>query len=50
MLLTSVEQRPDRQSQLFRWTEMQYLLTQGHALPGFTDREVRLALGQLTEA
>ena len=46
MLLDWIATLPDYRSQLFRWHDLQYWLTQGHRLPGYSEAEVRLALGQ----
>lgn len=39
---------PDPQSRLFTWSRLQNELTQGARLSGFTEDEVRIALGQRT--
>lgn len=46
MMLDWIALRPDHRSQLFRWHDLQYWLTQGNRLAGYTEAEVRLALGQ----
>ena len=46
MLLDWIATLPDYRSQLFRWHDLQYWLTQGNSLPGYSEAEVRLALGQ----
>jgi hypothetical protein len=46
MVLDWVASHPDYRSGLFRWHDLQYWLIQGNRLPGYSETEVRLALGQ----
>jgi predicted nuclease of predicted toxin-antitoxin system len=46
MLLDWMTATGERHSQLFDWRDLQYHFTQGLRLPGYSDDELRLALGQ----
>jgi hypothetical protein len=46
MLLVWIERQPDNRNQLFRWGEVQAFLQRGERLPGFTEEEVRFAIGR----
>ena len=45
MALDWIGSFPDHRSQLFRWHDLQQLLIVGERLPGYTEAEVRRALG-----
>lgn len=45
MMLDWVAELPDPHNQLFLWGRFQSLLIGGHRVPGYTEAEVRLALG-----
>jgi hypothetical protein len=46
MMLDWIATFPDHGSQLFRWHDLQQWLIQGNRLPGYSEAEVRRALGQ----
>lgn len=46
MMLDWIATFPDHRSRLFRWHDLQYQLTRGYRLPGYSEEEVRIALGQ----
>ncbi len=46
MMLDWIAMQPDHRNQLFRWHDVQYWLTQGNRLPGYTEDDVRIALGR----
>jgi hypothetical protein len=46
MLLDWIALEADSRLRLFRWNELQRWLIQGHRLAGYSEAEVRLALGQ----
>jgi hypothetical protein len=46
MMVDWIAIQPEYRNQLFRWHDLQYWLTQGNRLAGYTEDEVRLALGQ----
>ena len=45
LMLDWIATFPDHRSQLFRWHDLQRWLTQGNRLAGYSEVEVRLALG-----
>ena len=46
LMLDWIATLPDHRSQLFRWHDLQWWLTQGNRLSGYSEAEVRRALGQ----
>ncbi len=46
MLLDWLAMLPNWRSQLFRWGDLQFRLTQGFPMPGYGEDDVRLALGR----
>jgi hypothetical protein len=46
MMLDWIGMQPEYLNRLFRWNDVQYWLSQGNRLAGYTEDEVRLALGQ----
>lgn len=46
MMLDWLGTLPEHRSQLFGWGDLQTLLIHGHRLLGYSEGEVRLALGQ----
>ncbi len=48
MLIDWAATFPDHRSQLFRWHDLQQELIAGFRLPGYSEAEVRLALGQIS--
>jgi hypothetical protein len=46
MLLDWLASLPDHRSRLFRWHDLQQWLIQGNRLPGYSEDDVRFALGQ----
>lgn len=46
MMLDWISTFPDYRSQLFRWNDLQYRMSQGGRLPGYSDDEIRRALGR----
>lgn len=47
LLVAWLTDSPTYENQFFRWADLQFRLTQGERLPGFSEDEVRLALGQV---
>ena len=47
MLLDWAATFPDHRSHLFRWHDLQRRLIGGERLPGYSEEDVRLALGQM---
>lgn len=45
-LLAWIDTLPSGRSTVLRWGDLQYRITQGYRLPGFSNADVRLALGQ----
>ena len=48
MLIDWAATLPDHRSQLFRWHDLQQRLIGGVRLPGYSEEDVRLALGQIS--
>jgi hypothetical protein len=48
MLIDWIAPLPDHRSQLFRWHDWQQRLIGGERLPGYSEADVRLALGQIS--
>ena len=46
MMLDWIATLGDYRGRLFRWGDLQYLLTQSYRLPGCDEADVRLALGR----
>lgn len=46
LLLDWLTTLPDWRSQLFRWGDLQFRLTQGFRLPGYSEADVRFALSR----
>jgi hypothetical protein len=47
MLIDWAATFPDHRSRLFRWHELQQRLIAGLRLPGYSEEDVRMALGQM---
>ena len=47
MLIDWAATFPDHRAQLFRWHDLQQRLIAGFRLPGYSEADVRLALGQI---
>ena len=48
MMLDWIAEQGGHRSRLFEWGDFQYLLTQGFPIRGYSDHDLRLALGQTT--
>lgn len=48
MLIDWIAMFPDHRSRLFRWHDLQQRLIGGERLSGYSEDDVRLALGQIS--